>query len=45
MIPALPQPDPIALPAPIGLLWALLILTFTQMSWLRVSGSVCSRSI
>ena len=29
MIPAVPQPDPIALPAPIWLLWALLMLTFT----------------
>lgn len=29
MIPAIPQPDPIALPAPIWLLWALCILTFT----------------
>jgi len=29
MIPAVPQPDPIALPAPLWLLWGLLILTFT----------------
>lgn len=29
MIPAVPQPDPIALPAPVWLLWVLLILTFT----------------
>lgn len=29
MIPAVPQPDPIALPAPLWLLWGLLVLTFT----------------
>ncbi len=29
MIPAVPQPDPIALPAPLWLLWGLLMLTFT----------------
>lgn len=28
MIPAIPQPDPLALPAPGWLLWALLLLTF-----------------
>lgn len=28
MIPAIPQPDPLALPAPAWLLWALLLLTF-----------------
>jgi hypothetical protein len=28
MIPAIPQPDPLALPAPAWLLWALLMLTF-----------------
>ncbi|MGE5198480.1 MAG: hypothetical protein ACM3H9_02485 [Rhodospirillaceae bacterium] len=28
MIPAVPQPDPLALPAPVWLLWALLLLTF-----------------
>jgi hypothetical protein len=29
MISAIPQPDPLALPAPVWLLWGLLILTFT----------------
>ncbi len=29
MTPAIPQPDPLALPAPVWLLWGLLILTFT----------------
>ncbi|MFO7692427.1 MAG: hypothetical protein R6V57_05015 [Vicinamibacterales bacterium] len=28
MIPPVPQPDPLALPAPVWLLWALLLLTF-----------------
>ena len=28
MIPAIPQPDPLALPAPAWLLWTLLLLTF-----------------
>ena len=28
MIPAIPQPDPLALPAPAWLLWSLLLLTF-----------------
>lgn len=28
MIPAIPQPDPLALPAPFWLLWTLLLLTF-----------------
>jgi hypothetical protein len=28
VIPAIPQPDPLALPAPAWLLWALLLLTF-----------------
>jgi hypothetical protein len=28
MIPVIPQPDPLALPAPAWLLWALLLLTF-----------------
>jgi len=28
VIPAIPQPDPLALPAPYWLLWALLLLTF-----------------
>ena len=28
MIPSIPQPDPLALPAPAWLLWALLLLTF-----------------
>ncbi|MEW5983805.1 MAG: hypothetical protein AB1806_15750 [Acidobacteriota bacterium] len=28
MIPAIPQPDPVPLPAPVWLLWALLLFTF-----------------